>query len=87
LEEEEEEEENRGVTAFLSPIHHHHYYYYYYYYYYFHYYRYEKTHPVPGVELNVKAGHASRPPTVDTPFGKVGAAICFDMVRALLFKR
>lgn len=41
--------------------------------------RYAKRHPVPIVEADAVAGHAKAPPHVDTPWGRVGGAICFDM--------
>jgi hypothetical protein len=44
--------------------------------------RYEKTHPVPFVEEDLVKGTDTAPPTLDTPFGRVAAAICFDMVRS-----
>ena len=42
--------------------------------------RYAKRHPVPSVELDVIAGNDTRPPFLDTPFGRIGGAICFDFV-------
>jgi predicted amidohydrolase len=39
---------------------------------------------VPLVEGGVVPGTDKRPPTAMTQFGKIGAAICFDMVRRLL---
>jgi apolipoprotein N-acyltransferase len=39
---------------------------------------YEKSHPVPGVEDEVKAG-PSVLPTHDSPYGLLGGAICFDL--------
>lgn len=41
--------------------------------------RYAKRHPVPIVEADAVAGHARAPPHVETLWGRVGGAICFDM--------
>ena len=38
---------------------------------------YHKAHPVPGIEADVKAG-PYKLQWVDTPYGRIGAAICFD---------
>lgn len=41
--------------------------------------RFEKRHPVPIVEASARGGRARAPPYVETPWGRVGGAICFDM--------
>lgn len=41
--------------------------------------RYAKRHPVPVVEADAVAGHSKAPPYVDTPWGRVGGSICFDL--------
>lgn len=38
---------------------------------------YHKAHPVPSIEADVKAG-PYKLQWVDTPYGRIGAAICFD---------
>lgn len=40
---------------------------------------YWKVHPVPGGEARISAVKGDTLPVVDTSFGKLGAAICFDM--------
>jgi apolipoprotein N-acyltransferase len=41
--------------------------------------RYEKTHPVPGPELAVTVPGDGAVPTLQTPYGRLSSAICYDL--------
>ena len=48
---------------------------------------YVKTHPVPGAEAMVSVRGDGRPPTKDTPHGRMAAVVCYDMDFPPLLRR
>jgi len=48
---------------------------------------YVKTHPVPGAEALVSVRGDGRPPTQDSPYGRLAAVVCYDMDFPPLLRR
>lgn len=48
---------------------------------------YVKTHPVPGIEAMVSVRGDGRPPTQETPYGRLATVICYDMDFPPLLRR